>query len=310
MISMTNDDDDYSSSQFTELSFSQKERLAFIDLRLYFLGDVSRRDIVDRFQVGPAVATRDFAKYRELFPQNLELDRKTKKYVNKAEFRPSFQHKPERALTALTQGFGDGVRSAGSALVSCEFPVALNHPNLEILAQVTRAIHKGLAVEIVYSSFSSGDTQREVVPFSLVNDGMRWHVRAFDRRSQEFRDFVFTRMQSARCFFGMIEDHEKESADEQWNRILDLEIIPHPKQKNKELIEMDFGMQDGQLNLKVRAANAGYILRHWNVDCSLEHYLDGIEYRLCLKNPLSLYNVKSAVIAPGYSPPTQNGIIK
>ena len=47
------------------LGQAQRERLAYIDFRLYFLGEVSRADIASRFGVAPAGATRDLAVYRE-----------------------------------------------------------------------------------------------------------------------------------------------------------------------------------------------------------------------------------------------------
>ncbi|PZP57297.1 MAG: WYL domain-containing protein, partial [Azospira oryzae] len=44
----------------------------------------------------------------------------------------------------------------------------------------------------------------------------------------------------------------------------------------------------------------GYFLRKWNVDCSPDHRLRGPEYRLWLKDPMVLYGVENAVLAPGY----------
>ena len=59
-------------------------------------------------------------------------------------------------------------------------------------------------------------------------------------------------------------------------------------------------MVDGRLRINVRAAVAGYVLRHWNVDCTKDHSLEGPEYHLWLKNRQALYDVENLVIAPGY----------
>ena len=56
------------------LSHAQRERLAYIDFRLYFFGEIGRPDLIDRFGVAPAGATRDLALYREIAPQNIEFD--------------------------------------------------------------------------------------------------------------------------------------------------------------------------------------------------------------------------------------------
>lgn len=286
------------------LSQSQRERLAYIEFRLYFLGEARRLDLIQRFGIAPAVATRDFAQYKELFPDNISFDAKTKSYVLGEDFTPAFEHIPERVLTALSQGFGDGVNPVGDALLNCELPLSLNRPSMAILAPVTRAIHQQKAIRLRYQSHSSGMSKRELVPFALVNDGLRWHVRAFDRKSKEFRDFVLTRMDAP----SVIEDslpqkYELQSADIQWNRIVELELAPHPNQEHSKIIQSDYGMIDGVLRIKVRAATVGYVLRQWIVDCSAKHSLKGKEYRLWLRNHMALYGVSNAVLAPGYEVP-------
>lgn len=286
------------------ISQSQRDRLAYIEFLLYFLGEIRRQDLMNRFRIGPAGATRDFAKYKEIFPENISFDSSSKIYVIGKNFAPTYEHVPERVLTALTQGFGDGVSSAGGALLTCEFPMMFNQPSMSVLAPVTRAINQKKTVKLRYYSHTSGASERVIVPFALVNDGLRWHARAFDRKSKDFRDFVITRMESTAVVDDTaIDKHELSSADIQWNRILELEIIPHPAQKHPEIIERDYGMIAGVLHIKVRAAIAGYLLRLWIVDCTPGHSLEGEEYRLCLKDDLALYGVSSAQFAPGYKSP-------
>ena len=99
----------------------------------------------------------------------------------------------------------------------------------------------------------------------------------------------------------MIKEHETRESDIQWNRIVELEIVPHPSLKHPKTIETDYAMENGVLNVNVRAAVAGYVLHRWNVDCSEHHSLEGPEYHLWLKNHQALYGVENLVIAPGYS---------
>ena len=84
------------------------------------------------------------------------------------------------------------------------------------------------------------------------------------------------------------------------------ELVPHPDKPRPEITEMDYGMIDGGLHLKLRGTIAGYVLRKWCVDCSPDHSLHGPEHRLWLKDHLALYGVESAAIAPGYSSPKLN----
>ena len=57
---------------------------------------------------------------------------------------------------------------------------------------------------------------------------------------------------------------------------------------------------NGSLQVTLRAAVAGYVLRQWQVDCSPEASLRGPEFRLWLANTAQLNGVDNAVLAPGY----------
>ncbi|EPC3543309.1 helix-turn-helix transcriptional regulator [Aeromonas hydrophila] len=67
---------------------------------------------------------------------------------------------------------------------------------MNVLAPICRAIHAKKPVAIRYHSMSGGESERIIVPFVLVDTGLRWHIRAFDRKSSEFRDFVVTRIEA------------------------------------------------------------------------------------------------------------------
>lgn len=292
-----------SNEQLADLTQPQRDRLAFIELRLRFIGEIRRQDLVSRFGIQAAAATRDIGIYKDLAPGNLDYDTKNKVYGYADGFTPVFDFPAERVLAWLSQGFGDGEPSALKSWITCEIPSRLTKPGLDTLACVTRAIHQERPLNVTYHSLSSGETQREIVPFALIDNGLRWHVRAFDRRSKDFRDFVITRMQrSVMLKESEVLPHEKSDQDIQWTRIVELELVPHPDQPRPEIAEMDYGMAGGMVKMKLRAATAGYILRKWSVDCSADHSLRGPEYRLWLKDHLALYGVKNAVLAPGYAP--------
>lgn len=147
-----------------ELTQSQRDRLAYVELRLRFLGEIRRQDLITRFAIQSAAATRDLALYKETAPGNLHYDSSGKFYVIGAEFQPVFDFAPERVLTWLTQGFGDGEPFRGPNWMPCERPTRLTQPDLEVLACVTRAIHQRCPLAIEYHSVSSGRTEREIVP--------------------------------------------------------------------------------------------------------------------------------------------------
>jgi predicted DNA-binding transcriptional regulator YafY len=292
--------------RFESLSHAQRERLAYIDFRLYFMGDIGRPDLIERFGVAPAGATRDLALYREIAPQNITFDGSNKIYRIGQAFSPVFNHSPQRVLSALALGFGDGVHGATQSLLPCESPTALSKPRMDVLAPVCRAIHTKRPISIRYHSMSSGESERIIVPFALVDTGLRWHIRAFDRKSGEFRDFVVTRIEAPTLLDE--EPHASERADNdiQWTRVVELNFVPHPRLERPEIIKMDYGMTDRSIRMRVRAAVTGYMLLRWSVDCSPDHRLKDEQYRLWLSDPLALYGVENAKLAPGYRAPIVN----
>ena len=288
------------------LSHAQRERLAYIDFRVYFFGEIGRPDLIERFGVAPAGAPRDLALYREVAPQNITFDGSNKIYRIGLAFSPLFEHATQRVLSALALGFGDGVNGATQPLLPCESPTALSNPKMDVLAPICRAIHAKRPVAIRYHSMSSGESERVIVPFALVDTGLRWHVRAFDRKTNEFRDFVVTRIEAPTLIDEEPLAHERPENDIQWTRIVELDFVPHPRLERPEIIKMDYAMTDGSIRMRVRAAVAGYMLLRWSVDASPDHSLKEEQYRLWLSDPLALYGVENAKLAPGYrSPGTQ-----
>lgn len=285
------------------LPAAQRERLAFIEFRLWFLGNVTRKDVMDRFDIASAAGTRDLVLYRELAPGNVLYEGKM--YHYQENFQPLFQHQADRVLSALCSGFGDGERGTGTSLLAHDIPNRLNQPALQDLARVTRAIRGEYPLRLTYHSMKTGPSKREIVPLALVDSGLRWHVRAYDRSKQEFRDLVLTRMDDITDIkpgdrSHALQAHEQLAADDQWQRIVHIELQPHPSHQHPESIMRDYGMKNGQLEVKLRAAIAGYVLRQWQVDCSPDGKLDGSNARLRLADLSVLDEVSNAVLAPGY----------
>lgn len=285
------------------LPLPQKDRLKHIELRLRFLGEVRRPDLMQRFGIQSAAASRDLALYKELAPDNIDYESRGKRYLLGADFAPLFPTPSSQVLSWLAEQLGDATAPSSDALLPCLMPSRLSSPELDVLACITRAIHLGQVLSIRYHSVSSGESRREIVPFALLDTGLRWHVRAFDRKSQAFRDFVITRIREP---IPRPDDaplrHEQPEHDVQWTRIVELDLVPHPDQPRPDITLMDYDMPGGVLRLKLRAALAGYALRKWSVDCSPEHSLRGPEYRLWLKDHLALYGVETAILAPDYPP--------
>lgn len=285
-----------------DASPNQRERLWQIDFLTRFRGQVTRQDLVRRFGIAPSNATRDFTLYRQLAPDNLDYDHRDKVYRRTPVFQPLFTYDREHTLQSLSLGQGVGLEPCAQAIMVDAAP-ALNQPNLETLASVSRAIYAGQALKIGYVSVANGESIREIVPHSLVNTGLRWHTRAYCRSHGQFRDFVLTRITSTHEINDEINANvEAWPQDEDWNNELVLELIPHPRASYAHAIELDYGLAPGQsILVPVRAATAGYLLRRWGVDCSPDARLNPDEYQLALRDPEGVAKQVNLAIAPGFT---------
>lgn len=82
------------------IAYAQRERLAFIEVRSYFHGDLTRAHIEERFGVKPAASARDLIAYRDIVPDNLRYNAAQRCYQPTASFQPVFAHTPAHVLNA------------------------------------------------------------------------------------------------------------------------------------------------------------------------------------------------------------------
>ena len=284
------------------IAYAQRERLAFIEVRSYFYGDLTRAHIEERFGVKPAASARDLIAYRDIAPDNLRYNAAQRCYQPTASFQPVFEHTPAHVLNWFRTGSGDGLEIACAQTIPCESAHDLVQPRLDTLATITRAITAGMVLEVSYVSLASGAAVKRLAPLALADTGFRWHLRAFDQQKNRFADFVLTRIESARPTQDPIADHQKLANDVQWNRVVPLQLVPHPGLKHPAAIETDYGMTRGHLALNIRAPLAGYALKRWSVDCTPGHTLSPTSHHLWLRNAQELQGVESAILAPGFTP--------
>lgn len=277
----------------SDVSGYQRERLSHIDFMVYFTGKVTRKDLMARFDLSQAVATRDLTLYRELAPKNLVYDTSAKQYVIADHFTPLYEMSPFKCLSTLSEGFGDSLKTESEFKVA--YAKKLREPRLDLVATVTRAISLGNPLIIRYFSKSSkGAADRVIVPHSIVDSGLRWHVRAYDRDKKRFADFVINRIFSAtEVAGGKAYPSETLEYDQEWLEEVDLVLQPHPSKSDvREIIELELGMIDGIFTQRVKKALVGYMLDSWNVDATPDAGLLGNHVMLHLKNAKEIAEMK------------------
>lgn len=265
----------------SQLSYGQRERLTYIDFCLEFFGSIARNDITERFQMGLASSSRDFALYKELAPDNLVLKHETKRYYRTESFHRLFEHNTETVLSNFAVNISGNEPLVPLTVVKA---ASLITAKSEIVAALSRAIFTQQALQIEYASLSSGISQRDIVPHAFLNSGTRWHVRCFDRKSSQFRDFVCSRIIDIKPSTLPPTQSEKAECDSEWQQEVTLLLVPHPLHRHPHAIELDFQMIDKMLELNLRLAEAKYLLHNWNVDVTPKHSLSPESHHLWLKN--------------------------
>jgi predicted DNA-binding transcriptional regulator YafY len=285
------------------LTHAVQERLEFIERQLIFKGWVSRADLIDRFSVGEAAATRDFKTYREISGNNMSLNHTVKRYeINLDEFSPCFVKSSTLYINELKNNFFEN-KTKTKIIEPME---RISYLKMDAFSYLSRAITNSLPVKIKYRSIENDLTERVVVPHCFFDTDVRMYVRCYDRKRLKFSDFMVNRVVSVSGISreeNKVFEYEKPDKDNEWNEFIELKLIPHPKkfsEKSRICIEMDLDMVDGNKLVSVRKSLAAYWLNRWDVDCSKNGCLKSKKYQLYLSNNSILDNVNNNFLAPGY----------
>ncbi|MCC6946240.1 MAG: WYL domain-containing protein [Bradyrhizobiaceae bacterium] len=248
-----------------------EQRLAFIEERLFWLGAVNRTDLVARFGVSMSQASADIAQYLARKPAGLDYDKSAKRYVAGETFRPVLGEPDAARLLGELRLVEFGLLAPADTTLG-EIPPFATAPLPErpvdafVLRALIGAIREREALSIRYQSMSRPELARRTIePHALAHDGFRWHARAFDRDSGEFRDFVIGRMSAPRAA-GPAQSRPEDDTD--WNSFIILQIAPHPKltEAQSRAIAIDYGIRGQSASLRVRRSLLFYALKRLGLD--------------------------------------------
>ena len=247
-------------------------RYRFIETIALWEGRLTTRHLCDTFGIGRQQASKDINNYiREVGPGNLEYDKFLKGYKPTDNFQPQ-----------VTQGLADEylhLMARNNELMNVFESLSLNMANVEVLSlpvrdvkpevlrPIMQAARQQKRLDVDYVSINNPDREgRIIVPHTLVYTGLRWHVRAWCEKNQEYRDFVLSRF---RDIPEIMDDAEHGIAgDTEWNTTITIRIAPDPRlnRDQREVVEVDYGMENGALEVITRAKLVPYALKLLHVD--------------------------------------------
>lgn len=101
-------------------------------------------------------------------------------------------------------------------------------------------------------------------PRALSGNGLLWYASTVDHERQRLSDFMRTRFSKFQKLDEAAVELELLAADEQWARMVDMTLAPHPGNDLPKPIRAENAMEEGSLRIKAMAALAGSLLRRWN----------------------------------------------
>lgn len=274
-----------------DLKWSTRQRLQYIEVMAWYAGVVTRSDVARAFGLSDPAATKDLKLYGDLAPGNLSYQHTVFGFVPGERFAPLFADlSPAAVLPMIAANLAVAGGPYGEALLygvqAASLPLPLRLPSATTLAQITRAIHGRRKLRIAYRSLSARESapQRVIEPHTLVNTGLRWHVRAYNEDTCDFRDFVLSRITEAGCQATPAESNE--AYDDDWVETVVLRLAPHAglDGAQRESLLFDYGASGGVIEVTVRRALLGYALQRLGVDTTADHSRNPQAYQLMLVN--------------------------
>ncbi len=251
--------------------WGQVRRLAFIDFRLQYEGEVYRKDLKDFFGISVQQASLDLAAYSALAPNQIRYDATIRRFVPDIGFKPLYGGDDAASFLNDLLALSNEVISRDESFIGWApdygiVPTLKRPLPASQLATVLLAIRKQRSLQIRYQSMSREEPSlRDISPHALGHDGFRWHVRAFCHKRQDFADFVFGRMLDTQP---SVADWVDGADDRQWHRTVWLDLKPHSELSaaQRAAIALDYGMVNGHTRVKTRQALLFYALKRFGLN--------------------------------------------
>ncbi len=276
-----------------EIKFATRQRLQFIEVMAYYTGTISRSMLARAYGISDPAATKDLKLYNDLAPGNLDYNPSLFSFVPSPQFDEVFANlQPASVLPMFAQNLLSVDNPSGETPIygisveDLPFPVRL--PEKALLAQIIRAIKSSSQLKISYHSLSqrpdNEENTRIIEPHALVNNGLRWHVRAYNHENYDFRDFVLSRFTLAEKLDTPAQSSQ--DYDDDWMETVTLKLAPHPmlSEKQRRSLNYDYNMREAIIELQVRRALVGYLLQQMKVDTSQNHSQNPSAYQLIVNN--------------------------
>jgi hypothetical protein len=238
------------------------QRYWMLELIAFWEGQINTKPLMTALGLTRQSVSQLLKQYQADFPNSLDYDAKRKAYQITDHFKPHYiDQTVDEYFDWLNYGKIPTFSNAAKDATQHRIQALARFVSPQVMRPLLQAVKDKTAVYCEYLSVSSSDPQgRLIYPHSFVKTTGRWHVRAYCDMRKQFLDFVLSRFQSV-DYDGKTTEHTGQQ-DTLWNTQVTLILAPDSRltDKQKSVLENDYGMTDGQLNITTRAALVKYTL--------------------------------------------------
>lgn len=280
-------------------SAPRRERLRYMEATLIWEGAFQRSQVAGVFGVHENSVTDDLTAYQDRYADHLKYDNRQKRYLRGDKFTPKFASDDPNEYLALLLAYAETRSSAVAPLLAGAGNVAVAVPSpapvldREVLKLTLQAIRKHQGFRATYHSTRAPQPETcELWPHALFYTGIRWFVRAYNRKTGKFRSYAIQRLERPKAL------HEAPvvslESDNDWSQHVDIEVMPNPAldEHGKMIVAREFAMKEAEggyvWNVRVRKCLVWFFLNRYRLD---EEEPDKRRNRVVLKNRQSLPHI-------------------
>ncbi|MEP3350908.1 MAG: WYL domain-containing protein [Marinomonas sp.] len=238
------------------------QRYWMLELIAFWEGQVNTRPLMSALGLTRQSVSTAIKSYLDQFPNALVYDSGQKSYQVTQHFSPHIINQTlDEYFDWLNYGKIPTFQKNKAISDQHRIEALARFVSPQVMRPLLKAVKEKTAVDCEYLSVASTDPQgRLLYPHGFVKTANRWHVRAYCALRQQYLDFVLSRFQSVE--YDGAPATNTQSQDLLWNTQVSLVFAPDSRltDKQKQVLENDYGMENGQLKFQTRAALVKYTL--------------------------------------------------
>lgn len=243
----------------------EEQYFRYIEAVLFWQGEIQTGTFQDKFKLSRPSARRYLTDFIARYEIDAHYNESEKAYVLATPFTPNYI---SQDFTEYANLIGEQYVHNLSTSTIATLPLPHRKLNPTILRPILNACRRQSVLDIRYQSIKEGgETERIIRPHTLVNSGLRYHLRAYCEDAKGFRDFSLSRILSA-CPEFKCKAQKYKQDDEAWQQEVTLTIMPDPRLSDyaQQVIAHDFDMSGNKKQLKTNAALLNYLISILRLD--------------------------------------------